>query len=118
MALFLGGPADGWRIEVDTNKERVTIPINPHPPGFTPDLSVLRANAGPAYDYKREQIECALETYYVYVPVNWNCADITEALILGYKPDKDAERLKYVRTAEGRLYDNDDTIRTGTTYPV
>jgi hypothetical protein len=118
MALFLGGPADGWRIEIDTHLEKVTIPINPHPPGYTPDIAVLTGVAGPAYEYKREEIQCSLETYYVYVPLDWNCSDIVEALILGYKPEKDYQRLQYVRTAEGLIYDNDDSIRDGNTYPV
>jgi hypothetical protein len=118
MALFLGGPADGWRIEVDTNLKDVLIPINPHPPGFTPDEAVLNTDAAPAFRYKREEIECSLETYYVYVPSDWNCADLIEALIMGYKIDKDRERLKYVRTAEGQLYDNDDRVATGRPYRI
>lgn len=118
MALFLGGPADGWRIEVDTSLKSVVIPVNPHPPAFTPDNAVLSASTGPGYEYKREEINCSLETYYVYVPTDWNCPDITEALIMGYKPDKNAERLRYVRTAEGLLYDNDDRLPIGRPYKV
>lgn len=118
MALFLGGPADGWRIDVDTTKERVAIPINPHPPAFTPDNAVLDTKASPAYDYKREEITCATETYYVYVPVDWNCADLFDALIMGYKIENNRERLRYVRTAEGQLYDNDDRIPDGRPYKL
>lgn len=118
MALFLGGPADGWRIDVDTRLDRVTIPVNPHPPAFTPDVAVLSASASPAYMYKREEIECALEKYYVYVPLDWNCSDLIEALVIGYRPEKDNERLRYVRTAEGQLYDNDDRIPNGRPYRV
>lgn len=118
MALFIGGPADGWRIEVDTRLTRVTIPINPHPPAFTSDTAVLSAKASPAYEYKREEIACALEEYYIFTPVDWNCSDIIEALIMGYKPNKDAERLKYVRTAEGQLYDTDDRIPDGRPYQI
>jgi hypothetical protein len=116
MALFLGGPADGWRIDVDTRLETVTIPINPHPPAFTTDATVLSAIASPAYDYKREILECSLESYYIYVPLDWNCSDIIEALIMGYRTEKDAERLRYVRTAEGQLYDKDDRIPDGRPY--
>lgn len=118
MALFLGGPADGWRIDVDTRQKTVLIPVNPHPPGFTPDKAVLGAEASPAYLYKREEIECALEKYYVYVPQNWTCADIVDTLIMGYKIEKDRERLRYVRTAEGQLYDNDDRIAAGRPYSL
>ena len=110
MALFLGGPADGWRIDVDIKLPIVTIPVNPHPPAFTPDVAVLSANAAPAFQYKREEIGCELETYYVYIPMDWNCSDLVEALVMGYRPEKDVERLRYVRTAEGQLYDNDDRI--------
>jgi hypothetical protein len=118
MALFLGGPADGWRIQVDTSRETVLIPINPHPPAFTPDNTVLAASASPAFLYKREEIQCSTEIYYVYVPEDWNCADILDALILGYKVEKDRERLRYVRTAEGQLYDNDDRVAAGRPYSL
>jgi hypothetical protein len=118
MALFIGGPADGWRIDVDTNRQLVPIPINPHPPAFTPDKAVLNAEVVPTYIYRKEVLTCGVETYYVYVPQNWNCADITEALIMGYKPEKDKERLRYIRTAEGQIYDNDDRITTGRPYKI
>jgi hypothetical protein len=118
MALFIGGPADGWRIAVDTSQLKVAIPINPHPPAFTTDAAVLSASTGPAFEYKREELSCSLETYYVYVPTTWNCSDLIDALIMGFKPEKDKERLRYVRTAEGKLYDNDDRIAAGRPYRI
>lgn len=118
MALFIGGPADGWRISIDTRKDLVSIPINPHPPGFTPDEGVLNAEASPAYVYRKETIECGLESYEVYVPKNWTCADIMDSLILGYKPDIDKNRSKYIQTAEGQIYDNDDRIAAGRAYRI
>lgn len=118
MALFLGGPADGWRIDVDTSLKTVAIPINPHPPAFTPDNAVLSATSTPAFNYKREELECSLETYHIYVPVDWTCSDIIDALIKGYKTDNNEERLRYVRTAEGQLYDTDDRLPVGRPYKL
>lgn len=118
MSLFLGGPADGWRIQVDTKLKTVAIPINPHPPAFTPDKAVLDAVTSPVFKYKREIFQCSSETYFVYVPTDWSCADIVDALILGYKPQNNEERLRYVRTAEGQLFDTDDRIRTGRPYSL
>lgn len=112
MALFIGGPADGWRIDVDTAEESIVIPVNPHPPAFTPDKAVLETKTIPGYKYIREEITCGVEDYFVYIPADWNCADLVDALILGYKPEKDKERQRYIRTANGQLYDNDDYFRT------
>lgn len=116
MALFLGGPVDGWRIEVDTTLEHVVIPINPHPPAYTSDLTVFNATTAPGISYKRETIECGAQDYYVYVPEKWNCNDIIDALILGYKTQKEQSRLDYINSANGELYDNGDGKPVGSTY--
>lgn len=119
MALFIGGPADGWRIDISPADETVDIPINPHPPAFTPDRSVLDAVTEPTYTYKREIVRFDTgEGVPVYIPLDWNTQRLFDELLMGYKVEKNRERLRYVRTAEGTLYDTDDRLTAGRIYKI
>lgn len=117
MALFIGGPADGKRFEVDSTVNVIDIGVNPNPPGFTPDLAVLNPEIVPTYRYRKECISCGADSYYVFVPFDWTCNDVVEALVLNYRKDNTA-RLAYINTAEGIIYDNDDRAQGSRPYRI
>jgi hypothetical protein len=117
VVLFVGGPADGWRVEVDPAKLEVDIAINPYPPAFTPDSAVLSASTFPTFRYKQEKLCCELDEYPIYVPDTWKCNDLVEALIMNYYSGNQ-DRLDYIRNAKGEMYDNDDRIPVGRPYQV
>lgn len=116
MVLFVGGPADGKRVEVPNNVTTVMVPINPHPPTFTPDSAVLSATTMPKCGYKQEIITVGNEQYRVFIPMDWNITRLIEELLLNYKPTP--ERQDYIRTAKGIMYDNDDRSPDGRPYKL
>lgn len=116
MTLFVGGPANGWRIEVQPGVPKIHIPIDPQPPVFTPNATNIDRIA-PVYLYKRENITCGAMTYDVFIPNEWSCDDLVEALLINYgKPLPAEQRLEYVANATGAVIQNADpklaTIRT------
>ena len=117
MALFIGGPANGKRIEVAEDLNTVAFVINPHPPAFTPDAAVLSATTYAEVRYKKESLFGKNNRYFVFVPEDWDGDRVVEELLLGYQTDKES-RIDYIRTAKGTIFDNDDRIPDGRPYKV
>lgn len=78
MALFVGGPADGWRLAVEPSQNEVCI-------AFTAtdkeDIST--------FIYKRECILVGIEEYCIFIPTDWTTDQLVQALILHYRESKE-----------------------------
>lgn len=72
MALFIGGAADGWRLEVDSTRN--TVPI-----------AVTQGGKVDIVEYRKEIIRCDRTDHTVFAPKDWSCTDIVNALITNYK---------------------------------
>lgn len=98
MALFVGGPADGWWLEVEPDIKELTVALTPKE----------SSDIYPAFTYKQECISINEEEYCVFIPEDWNSDQLIQALILYYRKENKLTGRDYINNTQGTIYDNDD----------
>ncbi len=86
MALFVGGPADGWRLIVDDNLDKVQVALEP---------TEITSKTLNTFTYKRECISVGSEEYCIFIPNDWTVEQLVKALILYYREDNVKSRTNY-----------------------
>ena len=82
--LFIGGPADGERFDLDANCYTVTIPVLPKLKCVFDD-GAPRPTTFNEVQYERMEFSGGRASYFIYAPVGMTGDEVLLYLIKGYK---------------------------------